>query len=114
MSTPNYPVPPPPSAPAPKASSQATTALILGIVSLVFCGLLGPVAWYIGDKEVKAIRAGYSSPAGEGIAKAGMILGIVATALLLLGVLFVVFFVVFPAVFFGGLGMLGGLMESLD
>jgi hypothetical protein len=68
--------------------------------------LLGPVAWYIGDKEVKAIRAGYSSPAGEGIAKAGMILGIVATALLLLGVLF--------AVFFGGLGMLGGLMESLD
>jgi hypothetical protein len=85
MGTPNYggqlpPTPPPP--PIPASKGNATTALILGIVSVVCCNLLGPVAWYLGNKELKAIRLGAAPPMGEGSAKAGMILGIIGTVLL--------------------------------
>ncbi|HID07981.1 MAG TPA: hypothetical protein EYP10_12640 [Armatimonadetes bacterium] len=70
-----------------KASSQATTALVLGIIGLVCCQLLAPVAWYIGAQELKAIEAGTSPRAGEGVAKAGWILGIIGTVLLCIGII---------------------------
>ena len=78
--------------PAQKSSSKATTALVLGIISIVCCGLLGPVAWILGKQELNAIAAGQSSPTGEGSAKAGMILGIIATILLAFGLLWILFF----------------------
>lgn len=70
-------------------SNQPTIALVLGVLSIVCCGLLGPAAWYIGAQELKAIAAGTSSREGEGLARAGKILGIVGTALLVLGALWV-------------------------
>ena len=94
-------IPPPPEL---KASSKATTALILGIVGLVCCPLCGPFAWYMGNQEGKAIKAGQSSPAGQGLATAGMILGILGTAYLV--------FVLLWVVFFGGLAMLSALSAS--
>jgi hypothetical protein len=87
--------------------SQATTILILAIVGLVLslfgvlcCGLLSPlgsvfggVAWYLGRKEMTAIQNGLRNPSQQSTAKAGMIMGIVATVLgILLFVLFLVFF----------------------
>ena len=77
-------------------SSNATTALVLGIIGAV--GSLGscccclfvapavcsPIAWYMGRAELAAIRAGASSPAGQGSAQAGMILGMVGSGLLAL------------------------------
>lgn len=86
---------------APKKSSQPTVALVLGVLSIVCCGLLGPVAWYIGDKELKAIAAGASDRSGEGLAKAGKILGIIGTVLLVLSLIWVVFA--------GGMAVLQGL-----
>jgi len=105
MGMPNYggPVMPPP---PPEAKGNATTVLILGIVSILCCQLAGPVAWFLGDKELKAIRAGISPASGEGTAKAGMIMGIIATVLFVLGIIVVVFF--------GGLGILSGIMSGQE
>lgn len=86
-----------------KASSQATTALVLGIIGLVCCQIVSPFAWYMGNKERQAIRDGRSSPAGEGFATAGMILGI-------LGSIALIFILIWFA--FGGLAILGALMAE--
>ncbi len=83
----SIPIAPPPM--QAKASSQATTALIVGIAGVVCCGLAAPFAWYLGNKELQLITAGQSSPAGERAAKAGKILGMVGSALLVLTVAWV-------------------------
>lgn len=73
------------------ASTQAITALVLGILGVICCGLLAPVAWYLGNQELKAIREGRSPMAGEALAKIGMILGIIGTVLLVLTMLWIFF-----------------------
>jgi hypothetical protein len=67
--------------------SESTTALVLGILGVVVCGILGPFAWYIGNREVKAIDEGRRDPTNRGSANAGKILGIVGTVFLGLGIL---------------------------
>jgi len=62
--------------------SQATTILVLGILSIVICGILAPFAWSMGNKELAAIDAGRRTPENRGTANAGRILGIVGTVLL--------------------------------
>ncbi len=79
---PQPPIPPtPPSAPYPE-QGQAATALVLGILSIVLCQLLGPVAWKLGSDEIRAIAEGRRPPEGLGLAQAGRICGIVGTCLL--------------------------------
>jgi len=101
---PNYggsvPPPPPPPLP-PQSKSNATTALVLGILSVVCCQILGPVAWYLGNKELQAIKAGSAPITGEGSAKAGMILGIIATIIFALSILWMLLW--------GGLAVIGGI-----
>ena len=82
--------PTPPGAPYPE-QSQATTALVLGILSIVLCQLLGPVAWKLGSDEIRAITEGRRPSGGLGLAQAGRICGIVGSCLLGLAILFVVF-----------------------
>ncbi len=65
-------------------------ALILGIVSVVCCSILGPVAFFIGNSSLTRIRASNGALGGAGLAQAGRILGIVGTVLLALGVLYVI------------------------
>ena len=76
---------------APASSNRPTIVLVLGILGVVCCGLLAPFAWIMGSSELKAIRAGTSPAAGEGLAKAGMILGIIGSVLLILSLLWVFF-----------------------
>lgn len=83
--------PPPPMAPAATSSSKATTALVLGILGFLCCQLCAPFAWYIGKKEVQAIKDGTSPAGGQGTAMAGMILGIIGTIFLVLGVIWLFF-----------------------
>ncbi len=65
--------------------SRSTTIMVLGILGLVLCQLLGPVAMVMGNNLKKeAEAAGYPEP---GQAKAGRICGIVATVILVLSVL---------------------------
>ena len=42
--------------------SQATTILVLGILSLVVCQILGPIAWVMGNNELAGIDAGRRPP----------------------------------------------------
>jgi len=88
-----------------KASGNAVIALVLGVAGFFCCNLVGPVAWYMGHQERKAIRAGLSSPAGDGMALAGMILGIIDTALIVIGIILLVLWIVVS----GGMVALGSL-----
>lgn len=97
------PTPPPPTAP-PASSSQAVTALVLGILGIVCCGFLAPIAWYLGNQELRAIREGRSAASGEGLAKAAQILGIIGTVLLVLTVLWIFFA--------GGMAILQGIAAN--
>ena len=78
-----------------KASSKATTALVLGILGIVCCGLCAPFAWFIGSGEMKQIKAGLSSQAGKGFAQAGMIMGIIGTILLILSIIGMIIYFLF-------------------
>jgi len=72
---------------------SAQTAFVLGLVSLVggfFCWLpilVGPFAWVVGARAKREIDANPGTYGGRDKANAGMIMGIVATALLALGLL---------------------------
>ena len=75
--------------------SQATTVLVLGILSLVLCQVLGPFAWVMGNNELAGIDAGRRPPQNRGTAQAGRILGIISTVLMIIGFafLFIVLFI---------------------
>lgn len=74
-------------------ASQSTVILVLGILGLVVCQVLSPIAWYMGSQEVTAIDTGRRDPAGRSTANAGRILGIIGTVLLIIGVVALIFFV---------------------
>lgn len=94
----SYPPQPPPApqygghSPRPQ-HPQAVLALVLGIVSLVACGLIGPFAWSIGGKAVREIDASGGALDGRTMAQAGKICGIVATVLLAIGLFVFVIFI---------------------
>lgn len=87
---PNQPPGPPPYQqpyqPRPQAEG-ATTALVLGLLGLLLCQVLSPFAWMQGNKALQRIAESNGGLEGEGMAKAGQILGIIGTILLGLGVL---------------------------
>ena len=85
------PYPPPAYLPPPPAHRQATTVLVLGILGIAVCGLCGPFAWTIGNRVVAEIDASGGALGGRQEANIGRILGIVATVLLIVGVVFFVF-----------------------
>jgi uncharacterized membrane protein YjgN (DUF898 family) len=99
--SPGYGMPPygdyPP--PAPK-HPQAVTVLVLGILSLVLCGLIGPFAWSMGSRVVREIEGSGGSWSGDTEATIGRILGIVATVLLVIPVLFLLVFLTFGSTMF--------------
>lgn len=88
------PAPPPPPGGYPE-QSQAVTALVLGILSIVLCQVLGPFAWKIGHDELRAINEGRRPVSNQGLAQAGKVCGIVGTVLLGIGVVFLVLWLVF-------------------
>lgn len=71
-------------------ASQATTVLVLGIIGIVLCQLLGPVAWVMGNNELAAIDSGRRPPQNRGTANAGRILGIISTVFLAIGIILIV------------------------
>jgi hypothetical protein len=87
----------------PPASGRAVAALVVGLLGFFFCcHLPGPVAWVLAVQERRAIRAREASAMGEGYAMAGLVLGIISTALLVVGVLIGIVW----AFVFGGLAIL--------
>lgn len=80
------PLPPAPASPYPE-SSQATTILVLGILSIVCCAPLGIVALVMGNNELRAIDEGRRPPENRGTASAGRVCGIVGLVLAALGLI---------------------------
>jgi len=65
---------------------RGTLILVLGILGLVICGPLGIAAWIMGSGDLKEMDAGTMDPAGRGNTNVGKILGIIATVLMIVGV----------------------------
>lgn len=95
---PGYGAPPPPGygqagygpTPAqgpPRNNTKAVVALVVGVISPVlgfccaFIGLVGIVAIVVGRQAQREIAASGGTQTGEGMAKAGVILGIVGSAI---------------------------------
>ena len=62
---------------------QGTLILVLGIAGF-FISLLGPVAWVMGSRALKEIRASGVHPSNEQLIVIGRILGIIVTAIMIL------------------------------
>jgi hypothetical protein len=86
---PQYGMPPQygaPASPVMPGSSKATTSLVTGIIGILCCQLLGIVAIITGKQATaEAAAAGFPPPSN---AKAGVILGWIALALMVLGLVF--------------------------
>jgi hypothetical protein len=78
---------PPPPMPVRPAHREATTVLVLGIVSMAVCGVVGPVAWVMGNRVVREIDASGGTLGGRSEAQVGRVLGIITTAFVVLGLL---------------------------
>lgn len=89
MTTPPYP-----------EASQATSALVWGIVSLVCCQPAGIVGYIQARNELEAIGAGRRDPANQGTAQAARIISIIAIVLAILGILATIAFL--ALIFLGG------------
>ncbi len=74
--------------------SQAIMALIMALLGLTLCQLLCPLAWIFGQRELDAIDAGRRDPSKRDMAFASKIIGIVGTALMVIGLIFLLLFVV--------------------
>jgi hypothetical protein len=51
--------------------------LVFGILSWVLCFIFGIVAWVMGSNDLRAMAAGEMDPSGEGLTKAGKIIGMI-------------------------------------
>ena len=72
-------------------STNSTTILVLGILSLVVCAVMGPIAWSMGKKELDHMNSGLISREGYGMVQAGYVCGIIGTVLLGLSLLWLLF-----------------------
>ena len=67
--------------------------MTLGILSLCcnICFIPGICAWTMGNADLQKIRDGRMDPSGHGTTQAGMVLGIIGTAITALALIFQVF-----------------------
>ncbi len=75
----------------PETSGKAIASLVLGILGLVTCAIPGIFAIPLGHAALGDIRDRRGAVVGDGLAKAGIILGWINVALLVLGLVWVIF-----------------------
>lgn len=104
---PNWGTPPPPNIPPghiapspygwgtpPREHPNGTTVLVLGILSLVVCGILGPFAWVMGNNARREMDAQPGvNWSNRGNINAGRICGIVGTCFLIAGALWLLLWI---------------------
>ena len=85
-------IPPPHGVPGPPDSGgdaqphpRGTLVLVLGIVGLLCIGILGPVAAVLGKQALDEIDRNPTAYTNRGQVQAGMILGIIATIVWVIG-----------------------------
>jgi predicted Zn finger-like uncharacterized protein len=70
------------------APHRGGVVLAMGILSLViFPIIFGPIAWVMGNNDLREMRAGRMDPEGKGNTEAGRICGIIGTVLGIVGLL---------------------------
>jgi hypothetical protein len=62
---------------------RGSSVLVYGILGLVLCQILGIAAWRMGNDDLREMDLGRMDPSGRDLTKAGRILGIVATVILI-------------------------------
>lgn len=72
---------------------QGTTVLVLGVLSLVVCQILGPIAWNMGNKALREMDATGGVFSNRGSVQAGRICGMIATGLLVVTVIATIGFI---------------------
>lgn len=87
--------------PPPSSSGRATTSLVLGILSLIACGLLlGIPAMVLARQAKREIRESGGRVGGDGLATAGFVTGLIGTLWSVLVILFVVVVLAFGGSWF--------------
>ncbi|MBD3643050.1 MAG: hypothetical protein P1U59_11510 [Alcanivorax sp.] len=61
--------------------------LTFGLLGILLFAPLGIVAWILGSKDLNAMGSGNMDSSGEGMTTAGKVLGIIATVLMVIGLL---------------------------
>jgi hypothetical protein len=64
---------------------RSGTIMVLGILSLLVCAVMGPIAWSMGNEELRRIDSGQSPPEGRSNASAGRICGIISSIIMICG-----------------------------
>jgi hypothetical protein len=77
---------------------RGSVILAFGILGLVVCQLFGVAAWVMGNNDLREMDSGYMDPTGRELTKTGRILGMVATALMIIPLIVLCFFVLVPMV----------------
>jgi hypothetical protein len=68
---------------------RGAVVLVLGILSLIMCAPLGPIAWFMGSGDLRRIDSGRISEEARGLTQAGMICGIIGTVILCVSIIVV-------------------------
>lgn len=71
--------------------SRSSTILTLGILSLVVCSVMGPIAWAMGNEEMRRMDSGQTPDDQRSTATAGRVCGIVGSCFLMFGGLIFLF-----------------------
>lgn len=66
---------------------RGTLILVLGILSLLVCGICGIVAWVMGNNDLRQIKAGQMDPEGLGTTQAGRICGIIGVVMMFISLI---------------------------
>jgi hypothetical protein len=74
-------------------NQNALISLILGIAGFVTCGITGPFAIWLARKGKSEIRESGGTQGGDGLATAGLILGIIDLVFLVVVFLYFIFVV---------------------
>ena len=68
---------------------RGAAILTFGILGLLCCGIIfGPIAWIMGTNDLKSMADGRMDKSGEGLTRAGQVLGIIATILNIIVIIF--------------------------
>jgi len=81
----------------PQDHPQGTTVLVLGIIGIFFT-ICAPIAWYLGSKALKEIRASGTTYANEQQIVIGRILGIIFTILAIIGLIIAIIFIIIAVI----------------
>lgn len=76
---------------------NSVLSMVLGIIGVFFFPLLGPVAWYLAAKGRRELAAFPGRWRPSGMLTAGFVLGIIGTVFLVLGAVFMLFFIMLIA-----------------